>query len=243
MSNILIGIIAAVDPEIEAVKQEMKNPNCRRIFELEFWSGLIGGEQCVCVKSGVGKVNAARAAQIMIDNYSNLKYMFNVGTAGGLDICQKAGDLIISESLVQVDYDRSALGNAPAHIPNLKSAYIASDPKLLDICRQTIDKMKDYPHNIYSGIIATADIFKLSAEKRDEIINLHKALCFEMEGAAIAHVCELCQIPFVAVRSVTNFLSGQASDEEEFWKYRKYASECCARFIQHFCILLSENPQ
>ena len=242
MTEYEIGIVAAVEPELEAVKQRMDHLQCRKIYELEFWSGTICNVSCLVVECGVGKVNAARAAQIMIDFYK-ISRIFNVGTAGGMDRRLKVGDIIISNHSVQFDYDRTALGNDLAHIPNLKSAYIASDPQLVEQCRMVMERLTDeacFENKIYAGTVVTGDIFKITDETCTRIKNNFNPLCIEMEGAAIAHVCELCNIPFVSVRSVSNAVTGSSMDEEEFWKFRAVAAERCALFITAYCRTIPE---
>ena len=104
-----IGIIAAMTEEIASIKKLMTNISVKNIYELEFTLGTIHSKNVVLVKCGVGKVNAARTTQILIDNF-DLDYVINVGTAGGLNENIEIGDVIIAEKLVQHDFDITAGG-------------------------------------------------------------------------------------------------------------------------------------
>ena len=77
-----IGIIAAEQEEFEAILNIAKVEERKEIYELNFVKCKIKDKICVLVKSGVGKVNAARATQILIDNFKP-DYIVNVGVAGG----------------------------------------------------------------------------------------------------------------------------------------------------------------
>ena len=71
-----IGIITAMEEETDAILNIMKDIKVRQIYNLRFLIGTIQGKNCVLVKSGVGKVNAARTTQIMIQNF-DIKYVIN----------------------------------------------------------------------------------------------------------------------------------------------------------------------
>ena len=105
-----IGIIAAMTEEIDSIKRLMSDIIVKNIYELEFTLGTIHSKNVVLVKCGVGKVNAARTTQILIDNF-DLEYVINVGTAGGLNEKIEIGDVVIAEKLVQHDFDITAGGH------------------------------------------------------------------------------------------------------------------------------------
>jgi len=99
-----IGIIFAIEEELNAFKNLIKIDNEYKIFDLTFYECNINDIDCVLVQCGVGKVNAARTTQILIDNMK-VEYIFNVGVAGGIDSSLKVGDIVIGEKLVQHDFD------------------------------------------------------------------------------------------------------------------------------------------
>ena len=105
-------LIYLVRPEEEmlAVKIFMEDISKKEIFNLNFFIGKIHNKDCVIVRSGVGKVNAARTTQIMIDNFK-IDYVINIGSAGGINPEIKIGDIVVAERLVQYDFDLTGIGD------------------------------------------------------------------------------------------------------------------------------------
>ena len=62
-----LGIIVAEDEEFFAIENIVKNISIKIIYDLEFLTGVINKSNIILVKSGVGKVNASRTTQILID--------------------------------------------------------------------------------------------------------------------------------------------------------------------------------
>ena len=76
-----IGIIAAMQEELDEILNIVELIEQKNIYEITFYIGEIKSKKIVLVKSGVGKVNAARVTQILIDKF-NVNYVINVGSAG-----------------------------------------------------------------------------------------------------------------------------------------------------------------
>ena len=64
-----IGLIGAMHDEIAALKNEMMITGTKTVARMEFTEGSIGNTEVVAVQSGIGKVNAAICAQILIDHF------------------------------------------------------------------------------------------------------------------------------------------------------------------------------
>lgn len=79
-----IGIIFAMYEELEEMLKLVKLNKINKIYDLDFYECTINDKECILVESGVGKVNASRSTQVLIDNYSP-NYILNVGVAGGID--------------------------------------------------------------------------------------------------------------------------------------------------------------
>jgi len=219
-----IGIIAAEDKEVLAIKNIMTDLTESKIYNITVYIGKIKEKQCVLAQSGVGKVNAARTAQILIDKF-NVSHIINTGSAGALDEKLKIGDVVISEGLVQYDFDVTAFGREKGFISGVGKIFEA-DNDLVSLVENIVLKKNI---RYYKGIIATGDRFLSSKEVKADIGKEFGALCGEMEGAAVAHVCKLCAIPFVVIRSVSDELNGEA--KIEFDKFLDVASKRCAEII------------
>lgn len=224
-----IGIIAAMDEEIATIKDLMQNVEVKNIIDLEFIIGKIHSKEVVLVKSGAGKVHAARTTQIMIDNF-DIAYIINVGTAGGLNNDIEIGDIVIAEKLVQHDYDITAGGHEKGYVSNT-GKYFECDKKLIEKSKQIINSLNENFKAVV-GLIATGDIFVQDINVKNRIKEEFDADCVEMEGAAIAQVCKLDRIPFIVIRAISDKPNG--NNGIDFEKYLEMACKRYAKFIDFF---------
>lgn len=195
-----IGIITATEEEITAIKKYITSSKVNRIFDLNFINGMIGKNEVIVCESGVGKVNASRTTQLLIDNY-DVDCVMNIGCAGALKEQLNIGDIVIGKYLVQHDFDITKFNHDKGYIPNV-GIKIESDKNLLGMFLNNIDS------NVFVGTIATGDIFCTDKNMSLKIHNKFNADCVEMEGAAIAQVCYLCNIPFIIIRSISDIVNG-----------------------------------
>lgn len=225
-----IGIIVAEQEEFEAILNIAKVEERKEIYELNFVKCKIKDKICVLVKSGVGKVNAARATQILIDNFKP-DYIVNVGVAGGLNPMLSIGDIVIGETLVQHDFDITAFGHAKGYIPGVGEKIYADD-YLVKKIEEAIGNQEEKVYKYEKGVIASGDIFCTAIPMRDKIYAKFNAECVEMEGAALGQVCSLCNVPFVVIRSISDTPNGE--NEVTYEKFIKLASERCANILKDF---------
>lgn len=195
-----VGIIFAMEEELEALKKYLKIEKEYNIFELKFYEGKVDDVDCVLVQSGVGKVNAARTTQILIDNIK-VDYIFNIGVAGGVDQNFSVGDIVLGEKLVQHDFDITAFNHQKGYIPSV-GVYIDTDTYLLTLADRVMKKHSDI--SFKRGVIASGDIFCTELKMSQKINSKFSALCVEMEGASIAQVCYLSHMPFLIIRSISD---------------------------------------
>lgn len=225
----MIGIIGAMKEEKDAILSMMQDVERVIHYGVKFYIGTINGRDCVLSKSGVGKVNAARTTQIMIDRY-NPEFIINIGSAGALEPSLEIGDTVISDYCIQHDADITAFGHQKGYIAGLR--YIEADKGLVEKCRKAIELSVDSKYKTYIGTVASGDQFISSQEKKQELHKEFNAWCVEMEGAAIAQVCHLCEVPFVIIRSISDkALQGNAM---EFKEFLVLSSERCAHFVDVF---------
>lgn len=193
-----VGIIFAMNEELLELKKLLKVEKEYNVFDLTFYEASINDVYIVMVQSGVGKVNAARCTQILIDNIK-VDYIFNIGVAGGISDKLNVGDIVIGEKLVQHDFDITSFNHEKGYIPGV-GVYIDSDEYLVKLSKSvSFDNL-----NIISGVIASGDIFCTDYMMGKKINNKFSALCVEMEGASIAQVCYLSHIPFLVLRSISD---------------------------------------
>lgn len=209
-----IGIIGAMDEEIEILLREIKLQRKEAKAKMEFHCGVLWGQEVVVVRSGIGKVNAAVCAQILIDNFK-VECIINVGIAGGIGENIYPGDVVVAKSLVQHDVDTSAFGDRIGQIPRLDTFDFECDADLVNKAKKACELLKE--GNSFTGIIATGDQFIAHVDKIRWLNEEFNAIACEMEGGSIAQVCYLNDIPFVVIRSISdNANSGAHMDFEKF---------------------------
>ena len=229
-----IGIIAAMDEEMKAIENIMTDIKEINKLDLSIVEGKIRGKECVLTKCGVGKVNAARTTQILIDRY-DFEYIINVGSAGAANDNLKVGDIIIGKSLVQHDFDITAFGHPKGHISNI-GTYIESDALLIEKIENIQKNQINNDYTIKIGTIASGDIFCTEEWMKNKIYNKFNADCIEMEGAAIAQVCKLDNIPFLGIRAISDTPNGK--NEIQFEKFLETASKRCSMILDKLIHLL-----
>lgn len=225
-----VGIIVAMQEEQEEILKIMRDIEEKEIYENCFICGIIEDTKVVLVKSGIGKVNAARIAQILIDKY-NVKSIINVGAAGALNPFLNIGDIVIAEKLVQHDFDITAFDHDKGYITGVGD-YIYSDDELIKKLQRVSNNIKDEKYKIVTGVIASGDIFCTDVAMKNKIYTKFNADCVEMEGAAIAQVCYLDNIPFVVLRSISDTPNG--NNAVVFDKFVELASQRCAKILKEF---------
>lgn len=221
-----IGIIAAEIKEMEAVRNIMKDIKEIEVYNSIIYEGIISNKKCVLARAGEGKVNAARTTQILIDKFG-ADAVINVGSAGGLNPELDYEDIVISTACVQHDFDVTAFGREKGYIPNIESKYIYADKILVEKAEQAISQVNG---KVIKGIIATGDEFLSNKEKRKSLYEEFNAECGEMEGAAVAQVCYLCNIPFIVIRSISDKANG--NEKIDFEKYLEIVSKKCAEYLE-----------
>ena len=224
-----IGIIAAENAEMMAIKEIMNDIKEETIYNLVFTLGNIDNKECVLVECGVGKVNAARTTQILIDKYL-VDYVINVGSAGGVNKDLNILDIVIGDKLVQYDFDISGAGNYEKGEICGTGKFFNSDDRLVELSKDIIENMEGREFNIVVGSIGSADLFctdpNLGAKIREEF----GVECVEMEGAAIAQVCMLDSIPFLVIRGVSDSPNG--NNDIDFHTYLGIVSSRVATILK-----------
>ena len=229
-----IGIIFAMEEELKELLKFLEIEKEYEIFNLKFYEGKIYNNEVILVESGVGKVNAARTCQILIDNMK-VDYIFNIGVAGGVSPLLNVLDIVIGESLVQHDFDITAFNHEKGYIPSV-GVNIKSDEYLLRIASSCI---KDNDYKVLTGVIASGDIFCTEKSMSQKINSKFNALCVEMEGASIAQVCLLDNIPFLVLRSISDTPNG--NNQITYEEFLEKSSKNIANFMINILEKLSRE--
>lgn len=197
-----IGIIGAMELEVETLKEEMTLRRIEKKAGMEFFEGTLSGTEVVIVRSGVGKVNAALCTQILADLFS-VTHIINTGVAGSLNAKLDIGDILISTDALHHDVDATIFGYQPGEVPQLGRREFPADLRLAELAKAACEKVNPDIHAVL-GRVLSGDQFVSSNEVKQRLLREYQGDCAEMEGAAIAHGAYRNGIPFVIIRAISD---------------------------------------
>jgi adenosylhomocysteine nucleosidase len=235
-----LGIIGAMESEVELLVSLLENKECRKIGKHTYYTGTLSGTPTVIARAGVGKVNAAVCTAAMILEFAP-EYILNTGVAGALGKGITVGDVIIADACVEYDLEYGSLGDARGSIfyPDSTSEIVMpADAKLSDMLEKAARDVSGGEFEVKRGVVATGDKFVSSTEAREDILSAFpEALCCEMEGAAIAQVCRLYSVKFSVLRSMSDSADGEA--EMDFPTFAKLSADRAAKIAASLANSLS----
>ena len=222
-----IGIIGAMEAEVSLLKSRLDIISAKQVAGIDFYMGRLSSKNVVVARCRIGKVNAAICAQILIDMYG-VDYVINTGVAGAIAGELDIGDVVVSSDLVHHDFDTSGVGDVRYVNPSLDESFFKADDKLVGVAKASCDAILTHGKS-YVGRISTGDQFVMSDEEKARIWQDLGAMCVEMEGAAIAQVCYLNNIPFVVIRSISDKADNSA--HMSFETFVEEASDISANVV------------
>ena len=210
-----IGIIGAMQIEVEAICAAMENTITETVGNMTFVCGDLRGKRVVCAKCGIGKVFAAMCAQTMILRYAP-DCIINSGVAGTLSESLSIGQIALAEQVVQHDMDTSPIGDPVGLISGINIIYIPTDPTVTAALAAAVGS-EGVPY--LRGTVASGDQFICHTADKDRIRSTfeteHKpVIACEMEGAAIGQVCYVNGVPYGILRAISD-----GGDEQAFADY------------------------
>src|SRR5688572_26591860 len=229
--------IAPIERRLQASREVAVRGNVFRV-------GTLNGRKVVVGRSGIGKVNAAIAATLLIGEFNPSAILFS-GTAGAIDPGLHPGDVVIGATMAQHDVglqasdgvQRRGVRNAltgerdpllvPAPEVLLTAARRSAQGLLLPPVRTT-DGENRMPR-IVEGVIVTGDLFVSDETLRVALRNTLGATAVEMEGAAVVQTCRQFGVSCLVVRSITDRADGQA--QASYQQFLAMASENAATLV------------
>lgn len=204
-----IGIIGAMSVETEALKSKLSDAVRTTVSGVEFCEGKLLGKDVVVAQCGIGKVFAAICAQTMIIRFG-VTHLINTGVGGTLTDKLDILDVAFADGVVQHDMDTSPIGDPVGLISGINKVFLPTSDAMRALAASCAEELgKKY----YCGVIASGDQFIASSERKDFIKNSFGAVCCEMEGAAIGHVCYVNGVECLIIRSISDSASGKATLE------------------------------
>ena len=229
-----VGIIGAMELEVEALKAQMDVKNIVEKASMKFYEGVLNGKDVVVVQCGIGKVNAGICVQVLADIFG-VDAVINTGVAGSLRAEINIGDIVVSTDACEHDMDVTALGYKQGIIPQMKESFFKADRKLvesaIEVCRKVNPDI-----SVYEGRVLSGDQFISGEEIKNKLIALFDGSCTEMEGAAIAHAAFLNEIPYVVIRAISDKADGSA--HMDYPEFERAAAAHSARLVENLVVKL-----
>lgn len=244
-------ILYAFDTEGQVLMEKMDVRETRTILGRPVISGKLSGVNIVIAESGVGMTNAAMTAQKLIDEYQPEATIFT-GIAGAIDTSVHIGDIVVCESWITHDFGlHGADGFRPRGIkfysPQLDSLvrhpHFPVDSAMYVVAEDLTDEVSlpqkigdRTPRLLAGGIGVSGNAFIDNPEKRIWLNETYNALITDMETAAVAQVCAVNGIPFIAFRSASDLAGGSGSESAraEMDEFFEIAAENSCNIVIRF---------
>lgn len=223
-----IGIIGAMELEVETLKAQMTVIGQTTRAGMEFFEGTLEQARVVVVRCGIGKVNAAMCVQILADLFG-VTHVINTGVAGSLNAALDIGDIVISRDVIHHDMDVRALGYALGQVPQLNTLAFPGDESMIRLALSSCEEANPGLHTAV-GRIVSGDQFISGKEIKERLISEFHADCTEMEGAAIAQASYLNGLPFVVIRAISD--KADDSAQMDYPTFEREAAGHCARLVE-----------
>ncbi|MCK5637116.1 MAG: 5'-methylthioadenosine/adenosylhomocysteine nucleosidase [Flavobacteriaceae bacterium] len=251
----MIGIISAMQEEIQALHTLLKNEKIIKKGMRTYYYGILFDQEIVLVFSRWGKVASATTATQIINDF-NVDEIIFTGVAGSIQKEINIGDIIVGKNLYQHDMNASPLVEQ-FEIPILQKKYFETNTVKRDLLYKAcqlfliefenfIDKSNSIKFNITSPKvliedIASGDQFISTKQQISYIKNtLPNIACVEMEGAAVAQVCFEYQVPFSIIRTISD--NANNNSHIDFPKFAKIiASNYALGILKHYFNLNSNT--
>ncbi len=198
-----IGVVIADMGEYRPLSERLQERLQAKetVYGMEKSTFLLNGAQVVCICSRIGKVNATIAATHLAENGCNV--ILNFGYSGGISRAPR-GAVVLADRFIEHDFDLTPLGYKPCEKPEQDFIYMA-DPTLLECF---VGQLPNAP----VGTAVCGDRFICNEADRIRMKNDFDAVSCDMETGAIASVCHFADVPFMAMRQISDDAGDDASD-------------------------------
>ena len=232
------AILSALPEEQAGLLAQLEGARRHTVASRDFWLGRLQGRPVVLALSRIGKVSASLTASVLIGHLGVSRIVFT-GVAGGLAPGVRVGDVVVAQDFIQHDLDASP--QFPRYeVPLYGRARFACEPALTSLLSTAATQALGPDSTaatglpagakVHSGLIASGDRFVSSAEASRALQSAlrsagHEALAVEMEGAAVAQVCADYDIPFAAMRTISD-----RADDTAYIDFTRFVNEVASRY-------------
>jgi adenosylhomocysteine nucleosidase len=212
---VTIGLICAIPQELAHLRAALVDAHSEEAAHTVFDTGTIDGHDVVLAGSGMGKVNAALVTTLLADRFGCRTVVFS-GVAGGLDPTLSIGDVVIADLVIQHDAgmleDQRLRTYQPGYVPIINPTDRLGypvDPEVLARVKERLTGIS-VPGQIVYGTVLSGDQYLNCETTRDRLVRELGGQAIEMEGGAVAQVCEAFGIPWLVIRALSDLAGGNA---------------------------------
>jgi len=244
-------VLYAFDAEGALLADSMQIDNLEQVLGRTVHVGTLCEQKIILAESGVGMTNASMTIQMLIDRFQPVGVFFT-GIAGAIDTSVKIGDIVVCDRWITHDY--GYLGAEGLKTTGIKVSTISSntltrimefpvDSSYLNLALKlndgdiSFEKIGDrVPQVKISGVGVTGNTFIDNIEKRQWLSEHFNAMTVDMETAAVAQVCYVNEIPFLAFRSASDLAGGSGSNtaDAEIERFFEVAAINSSKVLMRF---------
>lgn len=204
-----IAILTSVPFESDRILSSLRNVRRSRLAGKTVYRGSISSVRALLINTGIGPANAAHSATVIAENFP-VKLVIHAGVGGaypksGLDI----GDIALATKEIFGDSGVTGAngwkGMREIGIPIVhtrRKKYFNEFPLDRKLLKKALNSMKDI--TIKSGSFVTVCAASGTSKRASELEQRFKAVCENMEGASVAQVCTIYNIPMLEIRGISN---------------------------------------
>ena len=230
MNNLKIGIVVADSDEYAPLENIIKQKDYSDYSFLgrKGHKFNLDNAEITSILCGIGKVNAAAAAMHLVDIGCNI--ILNFGLSGGISGVRR-GDICVCNRFLEHDFDLTGIGYKPCEKPSQKYIYDAN--------KDLINLYLSNDSSALCGTAVTGDRFVCDEDLRISLRDNFGAMSCDMETAAIAYVCDFSNVPFFALRRISD---DAGADAVESYRDMNTSKETVlSELIIDFCRCISEK--
>jgi len=255
----LLGIIAAMPQEIELLLQDMEGGSDVDIGGRTYGKGTLYHSEAIVAQCGLGKVSAATTTTTLIDSF-RVDAVVLVGLAGAAADEVRIGDIVVASQLVQHDLIEARPFFEQFSVPLHAVTRIEADERLRDAAVHASEKFLQgglsreietdalgvfgiKSPKVVVGLVASSDRFVSGLDESNRIrAILPDVKCVEMEGGAVAQVCQEHGVPFAVIRAISDLADHSA--EVDFTAFIRLVGRHYVRGVLRSLIsTMTEGPQ
>ncbi len=242
MKEKIILIQCAMEIECSKILDALRNKKKINIQGYKYYEGTLHNHKIIISLSKVGLIHASASLSLATEKYKP-DIIVNIGIAGATDKNLHVGDVVIGESIININsyrtpYKKEKQGSNPnewellTFLSGEEDRLIEekTDKDLLSITKEILENKK-----ITIGRIGSGDAWNREV---DRIIYLNKEyniLCEDMESIASYTIANQNNIPIIAIKMISdNILTGEEYKREVGIKLQKVIIEYLEELLKRY---------